>query len=48
MGAHHGKACFDTFMHKKSILKNAHRLEFSFRYRPCNAFKAFVQRLFLH
>lgn len=47
MGAYHGKAGFDTFTHKKSVLKKATWLDLPFRYQPYNAFKAFVLRLFL-
>ena len=47
MGAYHGKAGFDTFTHRKSVLKKANRLDLPFRYQPYNAFKAFVLRLFL-
>ena len=47
MGAYHGKAGFDTFTHKKSVLKKANWLDLPFRYQPYNAFKAFVLRLFL-
>ncbi len=47
MGAYHGKAGFDTFTHKKSVLKKANWLDLPFRYQPYSAFKAFVLRLFL-
>ena len=34
MGAYHGKASFDTFTHRKSILKNSFRFDLKWRYPP--------------
>jgi aldehyde dehydrogenase (NAD+) len=34
MGAYHGKASFDTFSHKKSILKKSNLLDIKLRYPP--------------
>ncbi len=42
MGAYHGKVGFDTFSHKKSIVKKSTRIDLPMRYRP---YKAFYRRL---
>ena len=34
IGSYHGKATFDTFSHRKSILKNSFRFDLKFRYPP--------------
>jgi len=34
MGNYHGKASFDTFSHRKSILKNSFRFDLKWRYPP--------------
>lgn len=34
MGNYHGKASFDTFTHKKSVVKRSTLMEFSFRFPP--------------
>lgn len=34
MGGYHGKASFDTFTHKKSILKKSNRIDIPLRYPP--------------
>lgn len=34
MGGYHGKDSFDTFSHKKSILKKSRRIDLPFRYPP--------------
>ncbi len=34
MGQYHGKASFDTFSHKKSILKKSNRIDIPLRYPP--------------
>lgn len=36
MGAYHGKSSFDTFSHKKSIVKKANWLDLPMRYAPYN------------
>ncbi|MBD2177172.1 aldehyde dehydrogenase [Pseudanabaena sp. FACHB-1998] len=34
MGGYHGKASFDTFSHRKSVLKNSFRFDLKWRYPP--------------
>ncbi|MFN5964718.1 MAG: aldehyde dehydrogenase family protein, partial [Pseudanabaena sp.] len=34
IGSYHGKASFDTFSHRKSILKNSFRFDIKWRYPP--------------
>ncbi len=34
MGGYHGKATFDTFSHRKSVLKNSFRFDLKWRYPP--------------
>jgi aldehyde dehydrogenase (NAD+) len=34
MGGYHGKASFDTFSHKKSILKKSNLFDVGLRYPP--------------
>jgi acyl-CoA reductase-like NAD-dependent aldehyde dehydrogenase len=34
IGSYHGKSTFDTFSHRKSILKNSFRFDLKFRYPP--------------
>jgi acyl-CoA reductase-like NAD-dependent aldehyde dehydrogenase len=34
IGSYHGKASFDTFSHRKSILKNSFRFDLKWRYPP--------------
>ena len=34
MGGYHGKDSFDTFSHRKSILKKANWLDLPMRYHP--------------
>ena len=34
IGSYHGKATFDTFSHRKSILKNSFRFDLKWRYPP--------------
>lgn len=48
MGSYHGKYGFDTFTHRKSIVKKALWLDLPIRYQPYNAFKERLLRLFLH
>lgn len=36
MGSYHGKASFDTFSHKKSIMKKSNKLDIPLRYPPYN------------
>ena len=42
MGAYHGKVGFDTFSHRKSIVKKSTRIDLPMRYRP---HKPFYRRL---
>ena len=44
-GAYHGKFSFDTFSHKKSILKKATWLDLPLRYAPYNDKLALVKKL---
>lgn len=48
MGSYHGKAGFDTFSHKKSIVHKAFFPDIPIRYQPYNKFKEFFVKLFLH
>jgi len=34
MGSYHGKASFDVFTHRKSVLKNSFRFGLNWRYPP--------------
>jgi aldehyde dehydrogenase (NAD+) len=47
IGSYHGKATFDTFSHRKSILKNSFRFDLKFRYPPytmtLDALKKFIK-----
>lgn len=45
MGAYHGKAGFDTFTHRKSILVQTTLLNFPLRFPPYKAFKQFIIKL---
>ncbi len=46
MGSYHGKASFDTFSHRKSVLKNSFRFDLKWRYPPytmtIDALKKFI------
>ena len=46
IGAYHGKTGFDTFSHKKAIVKKS-SLDLPFRYQPTSKFKQFFVKLFL-
>lgn len=48
MGAYHGKAGFDTFSHKKGIMKRGRKPDISLRYHPYSPAKEKIIRLFLH
>jgi aldehyde dehydrogenase (NAD+) len=39
MGNYHGKSGFDTFSHKKAIMKRGYRFDFSIRYAPFSKLK---------
>ena len=45
MGAYHGKAGFDTFTHRKSILVQTTLFNFPMRFPPYGALKQFIIRL---
>ncbi|WHY73058.1 aldehyde dehydrogenase [Fictibacillus enclensis] len=45
MGNYHGKASFDTFSHRKSVLKQTNRFDFSFRYPSANNGLQLVKKL---
>lgn len=47
MGSYHGKASFDTFSHKKSIVKKSNRIDLPVRYQPYTRGKEKLLRLFL-
>lgn len=47
MGGYHGKASFDTFSHRKSILKKANWLDLPMRYHPYSRGKFRLIRQFL-
>jgi acyl-CoA reductase-like NAD-dependent aldehyde dehydrogenase len=44
MGAYHGKASFDTFSHRKSVLKKSFHFDLNFRYPPYKNKLAFIKR----
>ncbi|BAY27268.1 aldehyde dehydrogenase [Calothrix sp. NIES-2100] len=45
IGSYHGKASFDTFSHRKSVLKNSFLLDLKWRYAPYEGKLAFLKRL---
>lgn len=47
MGAYHGKAGFETFSHKKSIVDKKNWIDVNMRYQPYTGFKEFLLRMFL-
>jgi aldehyde dehydrogenase (NAD+) len=47
MGSYHGKHSFDTFSHKKSIVKKANWLDLPMRYPPYTKGKEKILRMFL-
>jgi len=47
MGSYHGKASFETFSHKKSLIKKANYLDIPLRYRPYTDKKFAVLKKFL-
>ncbi|MDI1255349.1 MAG: aldehyde dehydrogenase [Flavobacterium sp.] len=46
MGAYHGKMSFDTFSHKKAIVKKANWLDITIRYAPYKKKLKLIRRLF--
>ncbi len=47
MGSYHGKDSFDTFTHRKSIVKKSNRLDLPVRYQPYTKFKEKLLRKFM-
>ncbi len=47
MGSYHGKYSFETFSHKKSILKKSNRIDLPIRYFPISNWKDKLVRFFL-
>jgi aldehyde dehydrogenase (NAD+) len=47
MGSYHGKISFDTFSHKKSIVKKYNWIDLPFRYQPYTKLKERLVRMFL-
>ncbi|MGB8451318.1 MAG: aldehyde dehydrogenase [Anaerocolumna sp.] len=47
MGSYHGRYSFDTFSHKKSIIKKANWIDLPMRYQPYTKWKDKLIRLFL-
>lgn len=47
MGAYHGKVGFETFSHRKSIVKKSTRIDLPMRYRPYGSGKSRMIRRFL-
>ncbi|MDZ7958928.1 MAG: aldehyde dehydrogenase [Aulosira sp. DedQUE10] len=45
IGSYHGKASFDTFSHRKSVLQNSFLLDLKWRYAPYQGKLAFLKRL---
>lgn len=45
MGAYHGQLSFDTFSHKKAIVKKANWLDFPFRYAPYFGKLQFIRKV---
>ena len=48
MGSYHGKASFDTFSHKKSMVKKYNWIDLPFRYLPYTDLNLKLIKLFLH
>jgi aldehyde dehydrogenase (NAD+) len=47
MGSYHGKISFDTFSHKKSIVKKSNWIDLPFRYQPYTKINEKLVRMFL-
>lgn len=47
MGSYHGKKSFDTFSHKRSIVKKARWIDLPMRYYPLNHLKDKIIRIFV-
>ncbi len=48
MGSYHGKCSFETFSHRKSIMKKYTWLDLPMRYQPYDALKLALIKLFVH
>jgi len=48
MGDYHGKCSFETFSHKKNILKKYNWIDLPFRYQPYSDLKEMMVHMFLH
>ncbi|MCS4454839.1 hypothetical protein JTT00_07970 [Clostridium botulinum] len=46
IGGYHGRASFDTFSHKKSILKKSNLIDVKIRYAPFKGKINLAKRLF--
>ncbi len=46
LGRYHGKASFDTFTYKKSIMKKTNLFDLPFRYPPYRSKLSFIKKLF--
>lgn len=47
MGSYHGKKSFDTFSHKKSIVKKSDKIDLPIRYQPYTPIKKILLYLFM-
>jgi aldehyde dehydrogenase (NAD+) len=47
MGSYHGRLSFDTFSHKKSIIKKANWMDLPMRYPPYTKTKDKLVRFFM-
>ena len=47
MGSYHGKLSFDTFSHKKSMVKKYNWIDLPIRYQPYTSGKEKLLRMFL-
>ena len=47
MGSYHGKESFDTFSHKKSVVKKSTCMDLPMRYYPLKPWKEMMIRMFL-
>ena len=47
MGGYHGKASFDLFSHRRSIVKKYNWIDFPIRYQPYTSWKRTLLELFL-
>jgi aldehyde dehydrogenase (NAD+) len=45
IGSYHGKASFDTFSHRKSVLKRSFLLDLDWRYAPYQGKLKLIKRI---